>query len=200
MQLRCVATQNEEHVALRMSSTDPLQRGSLSMDRGSPTAAPSARTLVFAPKRQAIRSAPGICSRCTSGSREIFSCSGRSCTTRFVALHNELGHDGACHGHDRQGREISHVLGADEAHPSVLLRFRPATMSQTQQLRCRLVHVDDAGRCTLYSVTQYIKRNRSLSMCVVHVMAGGMPASISQAPLLRQPRHHPAEHPFQEPL
>ena len=35
--------------------------------RHSPTAAPNARTLVFAPKRQAIRSAPGTCSRCTSG-------------------------------------------------------------------------------------------------------------------------------------
>ena len=31
----------------------------------------------------------------------------------------------------------------------------------------------------------------------VHVMAGGMPASASQAPLLRQPRHHPAERTFQ---
>ena len=34
LQLRCVATRNEEHVALRMSSTDPFQQGGLSMDRG----------------------------------------------------------------------------------------------------------------------------------------------------------------------
>ena len=34
LRLRCVATRNEEHVALRMSSTDPFQQGGLSMDRG----------------------------------------------------------------------------------------------------------------------------------------------------------------------
>ena len=34
LQLRCVATRNEEHVALRMSSTDPFQQGGLSMYRG----------------------------------------------------------------------------------------------------------------------------------------------------------------------
>ena len=42
------------------------------------------------------------------------------------ALHIELGHDGARHGHDRRDREIALVLGADEAHTSVLLRSRPA--------------------------------------------------------------------------
>ena len=36
------------------------------------------------------------------------------------AFHDELGHDGACHGHDRRDREISLVSGANEAHPSVL--------------------------------------------------------------------------------
>ena len=34
LQLRCEAARNEEHVALRVSSTDPLQQGRLSMDRG----------------------------------------------------------------------------------------------------------------------------------------------------------------------
>ena len=34
LQLRCVATRNEEHVALQMGSTDPFQQGGLSMDRG----------------------------------------------------------------------------------------------------------------------------------------------------------------------
>ena len=57
------------------------------------------------------------------------------------AFHDELGHDGACHGHDRQDREISLVSGADEANPSVLLRFRPAMVPQAQELRGRLVHV-----------------------------------------------------------
>ena len=62
------------------------------------------------------------------------------------ALHDELGHNGACHGHDRRDREISLVSGADEAHPSVLLRSRPAAVPQAQELRGRLVHVHDAGR------------------------------------------------------
>ena len=79
------------------------------------------------------------------------------------AFHNELGHDGACHGHDR---DISLVSGTDEPHPSVLLRPRPTTVPQAQELRCRLVHVHDARRCTPYSVTWYIKRNRNLSTCV----------------------------------
>ena len=60
------------------------------------------------------------------------------------ALHNELGHDGACHGHGRRDREIS-LVSANEAHPSVLLRSRPATVPQAHELRGRLVHVDDAG-------------------------------------------------------
>ena len=61
------------------------------------------------------------------------------------AFHDELGQDGACHGHDRRDREIALVSGANEAHPSVLLRCRPATLPQAQELRGRLVHVHDAG-------------------------------------------------------
>ena len=61
------------------------------------------------------------------------------------ALYNELGHGGACHGHDRRDREISLVNGADESHPTVLLRSRPATLPKAQEFRGRLVHVDDAG-------------------------------------------------------
>ena len=61
------------------------------------------------------------------------------------AFHDDLGHDGACLGHDRRDREISLVSGADEAHPSILLRSRPATVPQAQELRGRLVHVHDAG-------------------------------------------------------
>ena len=40
------------------------------------------------------------------------------------AFHDELGHDGACHGHDRRDREISLVSGANEAQP-----VRPASVS-----------------------------------------------------------------------
>ena len=61
------------------------------------------------------------------------------------AFHDELGHDGACHGHDRRDRDISLVSGANEVHPSVLLRSRPAAVPQAQELRGRLVHVHDAG-------------------------------------------------------
>ena len=53
-----------------------------------------------------------------------------------AALHSELGHDGACHGRDRRDREMSLVSDGDEAHPSILLRFRSHSMPQAH-----LVHV-----------------------------------------------------------
>ena len=82
------------------------------------------------------------------------------------ALHNELGHDGACHGHDRRDRKISLVSGADEAHPSVLLRPGPATVPQAQELRGVSSLLMMQEKCTLCSVTWYLKRNRSLFTCV----------------------------------
>ena len=62
------------------------------------------------------------------------------------ALHSELRHDGTCHDQDRRDREISLVSGADESHPFVLLRSRPAMLPRPRELHGRLVHVDDARR------------------------------------------------------
>ena len=81
------------------------------------------------------------------------------------AFHDELGHDGACHGHDSRDREISLVSGADEAHPSVLLRSRPATLPQAPELRGCLVHVDDAGR--VHSALRHVVHQAQSE--VVHV-------------------------------
>ena len=80
------------------------------------------------------------------------------------AFHDELGHDGACHGHDRRDREISLVSGADEEHQSVLLRSRPAAVPQAQELRGRLVHVDDAGR--VHSVLRHVVHQAQSDTCV----------------------------------
>ena len=65
----------------------------------------------------------------------------------------------------RRDREISLVGGADEAHPSVLLRSRPATLPQAQELRGRLVHVHDAGWVHVV-LRHVVHQNRSLSTCV----------------------------------
>ena len=83
------------------------------------------------------------------------------------ALHNELGHYSAFHGHDRRNREISLVLGADEVHPSVLLRSRPAAVPQAQELRGRLVHVHDARG--VHFVLRHEVRQAQSELVHVHV-------------------------------
>ena len=146
LQLRCVATRDEEHVALRMSSTDPFQQGSLSMDRGTipqqhPIQEPLFSHSSAKPLDQLLACAPGAPVALAEGVGNVLVLRLVLHHTFRGALHDELGHDGACHGHDRRDREISLVSGADDAHPSVLLRCRPAAVPQ---LRGRLVHVDDA--------------------------------------------------------
>ena len=152
------AARNEENVALRVSSTDPLQQGRLAMDRGAipqqhpmqePSFShPSAKPIDELPARDlgapvAVAEAAGDLLVLWKGLQHSFR----------GALHNELGHDVARHGHDRRDREIALVLGADEAHPSVWLWFRPAAVPQAHELRSRLVHVDDARGVDVYSVT-----------------------------------------------
>ena len=88
------------------------------------------------------------------------------------ALHNELGHDGARHGHDRRDREIALVLGADEAHTSVLLWFRPAAVSQAHELRSRLVHVDDARGVDI--VLRHVVHQSQSELVNVHVQQLGV--------------------------
>ena len=131
-QLRCGATRCEEHVTLWMSTTDPVHQGSLPVDRG---AVPQQH-----PMQEPLFSHPGVkpfdhlLARALGAPVTLTGGVGNLLVLWQVlyhsfrgALHHELGHDGACHGHDRRDREIS-LVSADEAHPSVLLRSRPATV------------------------------------------------------------------------
>ena len=150
LQLRCEAARNEEHVALRVSNTDPLLQGRLAMDRGAipqqhpvqePSFShPSANTIHQLPARD-LGAAPVAVAEAARDLLVLWK--GLQHSFRG-ALHIELGHDGARHGHEHRDREIALVLGADEAHTSVLLWFRPAAVPQAHELRGRLVHVDDA--------------------------------------------------------
>ena len=94
-------------------------------------------------------------------------------------VYNELGHESACHGHDRKDRDISLVRGADEAHPSVLLRFRPATLPQAQEICCRLVHVDDAGRA--HFVLHHVAHQAQSELVHVRVQQLGVLRFLSPA-------------------
>ena len=132
LQLRCVATRNEEHVALQMSSTDPFQQGGLSMDRGTIPQHPVQEPLFSHPSAKLFDKllacalgAPVALAEAVGELLVLWQVLHHSFRGAF---HDELGHDGACHGHDRRDREISLVSGTDEAHPSVLLRFRQATL------------------------------------------------------------------------
>ena len=177
LQLRCEATRNEEHVALWVSSTDPLQQGRLSMDRGAiPQQHPMQEPSFSHPSAKPLDE---LLARALGASVAVAEAAGDLLVLWHVlqhsfrgALHNELGHDGARHGHDRRDRDISLVLGADEAHASVSLRSRPATVSQAQELRGRLVHVDDARGVDV--VLRHVVHQAQSELVNVHVHQHGI--------------------------
>ena len=161
--------QYDEHVTLWMSSTDPVRQGSLPVDRGAvpqqhPVQEPLCSHPGAKPFDQLLARALGAPVAPAEGVGNLVVLWEVLYHSFRGALHSELGHDGACHGHDRRDREISLVSGADEAHPSVLLRSRTATVSQAKSFAAVSSMLMMQDGCTPYSVTQY--SNRSSSTCV----------------------------------
>ena len=89
LQLRCEATWHEEHVTLWMSSTEPFHQGSLLVDRGTTSQQHQCKNLCFRTQAPSHSISSwhvlSVHQWRSLKLQEIFSCSGRSCTTRFVA-------------------------------------------------------------------------------------------------------------------